>query len=240
MRHLRILSLMLLAALALGSFAAATASATEPGLLPLAKATVEVKAQKSTGKAILKGVGGDEITCTSLDETIAKAGEATHVTLFNEVTLTFLGCKQKTGTAELNCRSETLKAEKDAIETILVLADFHIVNLLNGTTLEPGLAVILLDQSSKEVGTVKIVCGTGIFEVKGVVKGKSKVASLSADIESGTFIFASPEPKCDTSDELCENLAKEPFLAKLLKVFEPAILTVETPFKVAPMVLVDD
>jgi hypothetical protein len=236
MRHLRMLGLMLLAALSLGSFAAATASATEPGLLPLEKAEVKVTSAKSTGKAVLTSPAG-EIQCESLDETKATAAAATHITLFNEVLLNFLGCKKG---GELNCRSENLKAEKDALGTILVLADFHIVNLLNGTTLEPGLAVILLDQNTKEVGTVKILCGTGIVEVKGVVKGKAKVASLSADIESGTFVFASPEPKCDTSDTLCETLAKEPFLAKFAKVFETATQTVEVPFTVSPMVLVDD
>jgi hypothetical protein len=49
--------------------------------------------------------------------------------------------------------------------------------------------MILLDQSTKEVGTVKIVCGTGLIELKGVPKGKVKVASLSADVEAGTFVF---------------------------------------------------
>jgi hypothetical protein len=236
MRHLRMLGLMLLAAVSLGSFAASTASASEPGALPLEAAAVTVTSEKSTGSVVFKA-GTNSIACTSLDETTATAASATHVRLFNEVVLTYLGCKE----GELNCRSETLKAEKDAPGTVLVLADLHLVALLNGTTLEPGVAVIRLDQNTKEIGTVKVVCGTAIVEIKGVLKGKSKVASLSADIESGTYVFpGEPEPKCDTSDELCEQLAKEPFLAKFSKVFETATLKVEVPFKVSPMVLVDD
>jgi hypothetical protein len=235
MRHLRMLGLMLLAALTLGVFAAATASATEPGLLPLEKEVVEVKSATSTGGVILTA-GANELVCSSLDATTAKATAATHITLFNEVILTFLGCKEGT----LGCRTENLKAEKDALETILILADLHIVNLLNGTILEPGLAVIILDPNTKEVGTVKLICGLAIVELKGVIKGKLKVGSLSADIEAGTFVFSAPEPKCDTSDELCQKLAKEPPLEKFAKVFETVTLSAEVPFTFSPMVLVDD
>jgi hypothetical protein len=235
MRHLRMLGLMLLAALSLGSLAAATASATEPGLLPLVKSAVEIKSKVSAGEAVLK-TAGNSIKCTSLEPTTATAAAAEHITLFTEVVLTFKGCKS----GELNCRSETKKAEKDAIGTILVLSDFHIVALLNGTALESGIMVILLDQNTKEVGIVKIVCGTGIDEVKGTVKGKVKVANLNEDVESGTFVFpGEPEPVCDTSDTLCEKL-KEPFLAKFSKVFETATQKVETPFTSSTMFLVDD
>jgi hypothetical protein len=237
MRHLRMLGLMLIAALSLGAFAVATASATEPGVLPLEKAEVKVTFEKSVGKTVLEDAAATKkIECTSLDETKGAAGAATHVTLFNEVVLVFLECKQ----GALNCRSENLKAEKDAIGTILVLADFQIINVLNKSALEPGFAIILLDQNTKAIGTVTVLCGTSIIEVKGVVKGHVKTTSLSADIEAGKYLFGSPESKCDTSDVLCETLVKDPFLVKFEKVFGAAVLVAEVPFKVSPMVLFDD
>ena len=236
MRHLRMLGLMLLAALALGAYAAAMASA-EAGLLTLSGKSEEFKISSSEGKTPLLKSGENEIACTKLAPTTASASGA-HVNLFNEVTLDFEGCKEVK--SELNCRSETLKAEKDPIGTILVLADFHMVELENASkALEAGLAVILLDSNTKKLGVVKIKCGIGNIEVKGTVKGVISGASKTEDITKGSFVFGGSN-KCDTSDSLCKTLEAEPFLANFSNAgYEAATETVTTPFTSNIMGLLD-
>jgi hypothetical protein len=238
MRHLRILGLMLLAAMAFGSYAAAMASAEEPGILPLLGAkstTVELHLEEAKEPKLKTGAG--EIKCGKLDLTVAKA-TGSHITLFNEVDLMFLECELIKGESKLKCRSEDSKGAKDNEGVILVLADFHFVDLLNGASLVPGVEVIILDVNTKAVGIVKIKCGIGNIEVKGVVKGLVLVASLTTDVKEFKVDFPTALP-CDTNDTLCKSL-ESPFESNIGGKFEAATQEVTVPVKSNAELLFDD
>jgi hypothetical protein len=237
MRYLRMLGLMLLAALTLGAFAAATASAEEPGILPVLGAKSEkVELKAAEGKTPKLATPAGTITCTKLAPTTANA-EGAHINLYKDVTLDFESCVETKGESKLECRSENSKGEKDALGTILVLADFHLVDLLNKTALEPGIEVILLN-ASLEGAELKIKCGIGNVLVKGVVKGLIKVATLTADVKAATLEFPTSLP-CDTNDTLCKSL-ESTFLANFAGTFENATQTVTVPITTNTEVLFDD
>ena len=234
MRHLRMLGLMLLAALALGAYAAAMASA-EAGLLTLSGKSETIEVKGGEGKEPVFKAGSNEYRCTKL-KALTTSATGAHVNLFKEVPLAFEGCKLA---GEVSCRSETLKAEKDPLGTILMLGDFHVVELESATkVLEAGLAVILLDPNTKEVGVVKIKCGTGNIELKGTIKGVISGASKNEDVATGSFVFGGSN-KCATTDTLCKTLEASPFLINLSGTYEPVTLTVTVPFTTNIMALVD-
>ncbi len=218
MRQLRLLMLFFSAALALGGLAAATASATEPGFLTL-------EAKPLAAPITLTGLGKEVTVFSSAAGTFrcqevhiekAELGAAgqTHINL-GKATLNFLKCKLG---EKIGCRTENTKGEKDPAETILEAVDFHLVDLLVETKLEPGIAIILLEPAGTPFGTIKLVCGISIIELRGVLRGLVLVSSLTADITSGSLHFLPGADKCDTSDALCLKYEKEnPFEIKFNK-----------------------
>lgn len=242
MRQLRTCALALLAVFALGSLAAATASATEgnPGWLPLEALKETTKVTTTSAITVFKSAAG-EISCpavSTLNFNLGKAGD-THFTLSTDTDVHVTGCTTEKG--KIKCRSEGLKGEKDEPGVILFLVDFHLVDLLNGAKLEPGVAWIILDMPNAVPGAAKIICGVLVIEVKGAAKGLVLVSSLSMDITSGTFHWSSVFDKCDANDKLCLELEeKEPFLCKFGAVYEPCTLEALIPFTLNQMTLVDD
>jgi hypothetical protein len=214
------------------------ASAEEPGLLPelgAKSSTVELKTSEGANPKLTTAAG--TFTCGKLDPTTAKA-EGAHINLFLDVDLMYLECQSVKGESKLKCRSETLKGEKDPEGTVLLLVDLHLVDLLNGTSLVPGVELIILDQNTLEIGNDKIKCGIGNFEIKGVDKGLIKVATLTADVKAAEIEFPTSLP-CDTNDTLCKSL-ESPFEASFAGKFEKATETVKVPVTTNVEVLFDD
>jgi hypothetical protein len=235
------LGLMLLGALAFGSYAAAMASAEEPGLLPelgAKSSTVELHFLEAKNPKIATAAG--EIKCASVD-LVKAAATGSHIDLFNEVDVMFLGCEQLKGESKLKCRSENLKAEKDPEGTILVLADYHLVDLLNSTFLAPGIVLIILDPNTKSLGSVKVKCGVGNIELKGALKGLLLVAGLTLDVKLFTIDYPTSF-KCDTNDTLCLKYEEKglEFLANIGGTFEPATTTMQLEVHTNVEVLSDD
>jgi hypothetical protein len=231
MRLLRLLGLTLLAAFALGAMAAATASATEPGLLPLGgEFKVPVGMTGKTEVTSELKSGGQTIACTALtlENGELGKGESKHITLGTGL-LKFTKCTLK----GLACQSLNAAGAKDPEGTILAPVDFHFINVLKESTLEPGIAVIILEN-------IKFECGGLRIEVRGVVKGLIIDASLTADILDGTLHFIAAGETCDTSDTICEQLAKKPYEALTKKEFAKAEQIAELPITLSEMALLDD
>jgi hypothetical protein len=231
MRLLRLLGLTLMAVFSLGAVAAATASATEPGLLPLAtefKVPVSVKGETKVTSVLTSGTSKVECSTLTLEKGELGKGEAKHITL-GVGTLKFTKC----GSNGLACQSLNAAGTKDPEGTVLLAVDFHFINVLNESTLEPGIAVIILEN-------VKLECGGLLVELRGAIKGLLIKASLTVDITEGTWDFVAAGEKCDTSDTVCEEIAKKPYEAKTKKVFEAATQTAELPVTLGEMALLTD
>jgi hypothetical protein len=237
MRQLRLLGVTCLAVFALGAAVAATASATEPGWLLLAALEKPIEVTTTSAVTKFKTAAGT-LTCQKLSTLKFTFGEkgSTHVTLSLDTDLHFTECKSEAN----GCRSENAKGEKDPPETILMLVDAHLVNLLNGEKLEPGIALRILN-SALEVGPIKLTCGVLKIELKGAPKGLVINVSLTEDVTKGTVDFSETFDKCDSNDKECLAIEeKEPFLAKFKTEFQSCTLEAETPFTLNQMVLVDD
>ncbi len=245
MRQLRLLMLFFSAAFALGGLAAATASATEPGFLTLGGVALAEPIQLTgLGKEVItfSSAAGISIKCAEVHIEKGELGEKgqTHINL-GKATLNFLKCEQDREKVKTSCRSENTKGEKDPAGTILVAVDFHLVDLLVETKLEPGIAIILLEPAGTAFGTIKVVCGVGIVELRGVAKGLVIVSSLTEDVTTGSLHFLPGADKCDTSDALCLKYETEhPFEIKFRKIFEAESMEALIPFTLSQMVLVDD
>jgi hypothetical protein len=216
---------MLMAVFALGATAAATASASERGVLTLKEekvvlATGENLANIGTLKAG-GGGAGKEITCKKLwvldVELGPVAGSAgKHFNLSSKDTDIHFG-ECKSGAA--NCSTAG-----DAAGVILVLVLVHLVNLLDkeGGTLVPGFAALVLSPALNAEG-VKITCGLVLTAlVKGAAKGlveplnaKNEI-TLTEEVEKVGFI-AREKVVCDPTEEtVCQKLLKEePLVADL-------------------------
>jgi hypothetical protein len=243
MRQLRTLGLMLMAIFVLGAFAASVASAAdeEPGILPLSTEFAKPLTVKVTNEArptkLSTKEGGATIECqkVQINEDELGKGELKHI-LLGVGLLWFKECKF----AGTQCNTPG-----DAEGVILVLVDFHFINVLKEKELEPGLGILILEKAGT-IGSVKIECaaGTTILEVKGFATGLLlETNSLKGDTTTATADFFKAGEKCDTSDTLCEKLVKEfPFLAKLKKAFEKAEEETEkpVPIELSEMALVDD
>jgi len=241
MRQLRLVSIIALAVLALGTTGAGTALATEgdPGWLPLEALKTPIEVTTESASAQFKWAGG-EIECGAFNTLHFELGAKsdTHVTLTIDTDVHVKECKS----GMVGCRSENAKGEKDPVETTLVLIDFHLADLLNSGThnLEPGIVAIVLN-SNLELLPIKIACGVIAVEIRGAAKGLVLVSSLAAEITSGSFDFSSTFDKCDSTDKLCIELENQhPLQVKTNSEFEGATEQVTLPFKLSQMVLVDD
>lgn len=243
MRRIRLFGLTLLALFTFGVVVAATASAEEgnvaPGLLFLAGEEGPVSVTGKGGKATLNSAAGSivcESTETKSDTEGQEAGK--HIELIR-IHIHFLGCKN----GKLACNSEE-NGKADPKEQILILIDLHFVNWLNTETkkLEAGLEFIILNNKLENPLTIK--CGIGLVEVRGSVGGLLKVASLTADITSGTVVLPiSSTLVCDplgVNFELCKKILEKPLEANFAGKFESATETAESSFELGKMVVVDD
>ena len=143
MKRLRLFVLMIMAVLSLGALAAASASATERGVLLLEgeKGPVTLKGEGPITAELAVAGAPAAIICTKLTllEVSLTSPGGTHFNLGKDGILHFAGCK--IGEAACN----TVGDEK---EIILLLVDLHLINLeeVKGkeTLLRPGFAVLNL------------------------------------------------------------------------------------------------
>jgi len=233
MKQLRLLGTALIAVFALGVVLAGSASAAEAGLLYLTGGS-EFKFTATGGAGELK-TGKSEVTikCEKVTGEGKSKGESGHVIL-GTGTLDFTGCKQTKKESKTACNSKG-----DASGTILVPFDFHLINVLKETTLEPGIAILPSINNEKNK-TFEFTCaaGTAITEVRGWDKGLVLTSNLSTGIESAEVHFFAGGETCDSSDTLCKELAA--FEANLAGTFEPGELIQLATLSWKPDMVVDD
>jgi hypothetical protein len=231
MHRIKLLGLTLIAIFTLGAIASTTAFAEETGnplvLLPKG-GTFPVTFEGTSEKATLEGTKStNKIQC----EKDKNKGTIDSPRL-GKVEIDFEGCKEPTSKAKCTTPG-------DAAGTILVkLADIHLVDILPNKVLEPGLAVLLLEN-------IKIECGILEVEVlKDAIKGLQFLGTVIGEIfknaakellTSGAFIKAftvifdrelnakkEPVPgehkvkTCDLALEFCEEKTKKEFYKFLL------------------------
>jgi hypothetical protein len=208
MRHIKLLGLALLAVCAFGAALASAASAINPGVLFLTGETAPVTvavANTSLATSLINLLpSGRKIKCTEFAAagSIGKASE-THSNL-GELGVDYKGCESE----KLKCASQNAAGEKDASGTILLQAkntDLHLVALLNGSALVPGLLVGLLEEGTTDLN---FVCGLVKFKVLGAIF--FEVQGTNLETEEHNSVKLEPTSKtCDTADELCKTeLAK--------------------------------
>jgi hypothetical protein len=235
MKQLRILGLMLMALLTLGSAAAATALAVEPGILTLKEVadlniTQEILTAEKTTKAeantsILKGPA--EIPCSKLWvlPVLVTRVDGKHWTLLKDVDLHLSECQS----GGLACNTE-----KDASGVLLILVDAHFVAFLEGKLLIPGLILLILN-AKLEALPLAVLCGgvlttniKGAMTAKVVQLSEALTEMTAAELEKGTetkpfTVELVPGLKCDESDKLCKELLEpNPLLADSGEGFKPA------------------
>jgi hypothetical protein len=240
MKRLRLLGLMLMALLTLGSAAASTALAVEPGILTLKEVadlnvTQELLTAEKTTKAeanVGSLAGPAEITCKKLWvlPVLVTIADKKHWTLIKDVDLHFSECSS----SGLACSTE-----KDEKGVILTLVDAHFVAFLEGKLLVPGVIFLVLNAKLESLPLAILCGGLVTINVKGVATAKAVQLSeklepmTAAELEKGTetkpfTIQAVPGLKCDESDKLCKELLEpNPLLADSGEGFKAATETTE-------------
>jgi hypothetical protein len=237
MKRVRLLGLALLAVFALGVIAAATASATEAGILPLEKTFKAAPILKGTGGASTFTVlpSGSVIPCekVKVEATLGAAGE-THINL-GVGTLDVEGCKIIKGESKIACNSPG-----DAAEVVLLKVDIHLLNVLKEKELEPGIGIKLLEN-------LKLTCGLLKIEIKGTAIGLvlDPEGLLVKDTEKIELHFFTGGEKCDPEPaadfKLCLAWQLDTLLGKIGAGFEVAHEVTLIPLATTnEMFLVDD
>ena len=179
MKRFKIIGLSLLALLALGAFAASTASAVE-GVLPLTKNGFTLLSKK----AKLQTVVGSEIVCAELKGS-GKFETDSHGT----ATLDFLGC-EIAGFPTFSLGDAVPKVVSEALILVPVL---FLICLTNSATLTFGIFVELKESvhlDALAVGILLVLSGAIIGEVS---PNKGKLAKLLFTGEKGKQTKA---PEC--------------------------------------------
>lgn len=210
MRLIKSFNVSLLAVVAFGAMAVATARAEEKepaGVLFLPGESGPVSTSgELTGLVSFRTLGLKSVVlqCSKLRYTAeTSASELSHATL-GSAAIDFEGCKL----GKISCSSENMAGEKDPKETILLVpedTDGHAVSLLNGTKLLAGFLAGFLElakegkkrDATANCGGVKILkLGAQFFAALGV--------SATEDITKGEIIPTLLT--CDANDELCKKL----------------------------------
>jgi hypothetical protein len=249
---MRIVKLLGLMALALFPFAAVTASSAmaeedpnPPRLLCLVAGCEAIEGTLTAGASELVGLSGKTITGTAAEllfKGCEKLTEETKdVTLCKDVPVHFTGVKRE----GIACRSENLKAEKDPVETLLLLLDLHMSTestaggVLQSLILAKVLGVDLDSEVLLVCGLIKVkekgwfAClATGLKNVQTTenLEITCKVNATTHDKETGTC-----------KGLLCEELEKEPFQATFNpSTFEDVWLGINLSGKLSKDIFIDD
>jgi hypothetical protein len=248
MRRVKLLGLMALSLFAFAAVTASSAMAEEdpnpPRILCLVAGCEAIEGTLTAGASELVGLSGKTITGTSAILALKgceKSEEGTKdVTLCKDVPLEFKGVKKET-TA---CRSENLKAEKDPIETVLLLLDVHAsTETTSGGVLE---SLILAKVLGVDLDTELILnCGLVKVKVKGwigcLANGLKNIATTE-NFEVACVVNASHDKVTGTwKGLLTEEAEKEPLQATLNgSTFEDAWETIKLEGKPTKDIFIDD
>jgi hypothetical protein len=230
-RLLGLLGVALLAIFALGAMASAMASATEAGLLYLEKAEKVPFTFTGTGGKGELVLGTNSTKCEALTAK-GESSEKKHVVL-GTGSITYTGCKLEKEKVKSACSTEGA-----AKETIVVPVDIHLFNALEGTKLQAGLAVLILNPPLK----VKCAAGVEVVEYRGWTFGLVLTTNLTSDVEKVEAHFFAAGETCDTGETFCENIKKNKELleANFTGKFEPTQLIQLASLTFNQGMLVDD
>jgi hypothetical protein len=231
MKDLRLMGSALAAVVAVVAFNAATASATEAGLLYLAGESGQLTFAGSGKEGTLTSDAGT-ITCSSGEGTAKSTQTEKHVTT-GTANVTLAGCKELKGTTKVACNTEG-----GAKEVVVLEGAFTMFNALNAakTQLEPGIGATLPK-------TLTVKCGAvANIDFKGTLLGLVTQVSLTADITSGSLSFVNAGVTCDSEDSFCKKAQESAneLLANFTGTFEQCEVVVLITGTSNKMVLIDD
>jgi hypothetical protein len=254
MKQLRLLGLALMAVVALGAVAAAAASADNSAVLLLKTESglFEFTATGGTGTLTAGAIKGGEpsITCTSTADEGKAEATGTNIKL-GVVNLKFEGCQQTKKKVKTKCNT----AGDPAGTLLFSNIGFHLIDVLEGTVLQAGIALLI------GLTPIKLECaaGTAIVEIKGtfdglllcpeaelagkklVVKCLEEEPKPHAEVETAILDFFFNGETCDTAGTLCAKyLKEEPPLANFSGVFEEAHEEAVATLKGNKMFFLDD
>jgi hypothetical protein len=212
MRRLRVLGSTTIAILAVAGLFAATASALEVGLLALAPLKAGLPFKSTSGAGTFSLPSGAKFECQK-DKDDGTLGEPGQGDLsLGIILIDFEGCKESKGKTSVNCSTENAKGEKDAAGIILVIGDFHAIDVLKEGKLEAGAAIILTE-------TLLINCSIMKAEMKGDVLGLL-LAPSSSDVTMFVLDYLAGSEECDPEDKTCSKYKEEKLLTNLAGSFE--------------------
>jgi hypothetical protein len=185
-----------------------------PAIKALPGDTFPVTFTSTSAEARIETVGKQSILCKENTTTgeFANGGSGTS-------TINLKGCKL----GAVGCRSEDVKGEKDAVETILETSvKLSVVNILSSKKeLEGGIASALPE-------AVKLLCGVVKAEIRGSSVGlatpiNKEVLTTETVKREAKQKEGKPEAgECQEPKVTCEKLTKEPLEAKIGEKLEAA------------------
>jgi hypothetical protein len=246
MRHLKLLMLAVTAMFVFAAVGTAIAQADEgaPELLILENGVTGLTGTFKGAGSTLATLGGKELIGTGVEGKVkgCKNGSSEKDTTLCEGLLTFTGVKEK----KVACRSENAKAEKDAVETVLVAVDLHLGDEEPSTgVLEPVVLFKVLGQTSGE-SELTIVCGTVKDKVKGVLpclllpgleEIPANTESWEIKCKQNTTSHDQETGKCE---HLCEWIKEFPFESNLGNGFEDSGMNATAKGTLSKDVEIDD
>ncbi len=183
------------------------------------------------GASTFETAAGSKLTCTAQ----SYKGELTTSTSGTSA-IDLTGCKS----SKVGCASESEKAEKDPMETVLVAsASLRLVSTENTESkeLNDGLAMIL-------PAALKINCAGVKDEIHGAVTGLVGLVNKQIGASEAVLLEFSQEKgkqlagKCIGATKECEKLLKEPLEAKFGEKFEAAGLQGSAEISFSKMVVI--
>jgi hypothetical protein len=239
MKRVRLLGLALMAVFTLGAVAAATASATEAGLLYLEgeKGEVTFTGEGPPGK-LIGAAGTMECTKTSILGGVF-TGTEKHVKAGTIKDIHFTGCKFTKGTTKVACNSEGDEKEVVLLPKNTPFTQFN--GLEASKKLSPGIGVTVAEFTIKCGAVANLI-------VKGTALGTVVAALAPTDITEAELKFAGnkvitcdPE-ESDTLQKFCKEKkeAANELLVNATGVFETANLETAPKVVVNKMMLLDD
>jgi hypothetical protein len=232
MKRLRLLGLMLMAVFALGATTAATASASERGVLTLTAEKAVLAVGTNEAKTFTITAGGSSIRCGQMwilhleMAPVAGSGEKQFNLSSKDVDIHISECTS----AGVKCNTEG-----DTAGVLLVLALAHLINLLDkaGGKLVPGFAWVILNEKL-EAKPMLVLCGLVHIQIRGAMLGlveplnAKKEATLTEEVKEAGF-EAKASVVCDKENEkVCEELqTKQPLEANFGAGFVAATITTQ-------------
>ncbi len=213
-------------------------------LLLLENGVAKLETTLKAGSSEVVTLGGKTLTATGVDaalkgcENLGSSEKDTNSC--KGVTVTFAGAKK----GEVNCRSENTKGEKDAVGTVLAVADLRLATEeTSSKALAPLLLLKVMGASREEELTIN--CGVVKNKIKGVlgcllVPGLENIPTTT-EVELTCKVNATTkDPATGTCTASCEWLKEHPLEANLGGTFEDSWMAVSARSTFNKDVFLDD